>query len=139
VCSIWIMGKTESQGLASVHTKRSVKDTLIIVGCFDTYVQRLPMTSTLMHQHDAYIVTFLTLITDIFRLAKWEPDEGGSYFLDTDPNLFEHLRRFMRRPEVFPLFYNHAAGFDYDLYNRLEAEAGYFQIDALYKWIKAKV
>jgi hypothetical protein len=69
----------------------------------------------------------------------WEPDEGGSYFLDTDPNLFEHLLRFMRRPEVFPLFYNHAAGFDYDLYNRLEAEAGYFQIDALYKWIKAKV
>jgi hypothetical protein len=69
----------------------------------------------------------------------WEPDENGSYFLDADPNVFEHLLRFMRRPEVFPLFYNHAAGFDYDLYNRLEAEAEYFQIDALYEWIKAKV
>jgi hypothetical protein len=44
----------------------------------------------------------------------------------------------MRRPEVFPLFYTNAAGFDYDLYNRLEAEALYFQIDALYEWLKAK-
>jgi hypothetical protein len=87
VCSSWIMGKTESQGLASVHTKRSVKDTLIIVGCFDTYVQRLPMTSTLMHQHDAYIVTFLTLITDIFRWAKSDsaPPLGARWKQDFGP------------------------------------------------------
>jgi hypothetical protein len=72
-------------------------------------------------------------------LRRGEKSRSGSYFLDADPNLFEHLLRFMRRPEVFPLFYNHAAGFDYDLYNRLQAEAEYFQIDALYEWIKAKV
>lgn len=69
----------------------------------------------------------------------WEPEMDGSYFLDADPDLFEHLLRFMRRPEVLPLFYDAAKGFDYDLYNRLVAESQYFQIDALHEWIKNKV
>jgi hypothetical protein len=68
----------------------------------------------------------------------WEPESDGTYFLDADPDLFEHLLSFMRRPEVFPLFYTKDAGFDYNLYNRLEAEANYFQMDALRDWIKAK-
>ncbi|KAF1935268.1 hypothetical protein EJ02DRAFT_507148 [Clathrospora elynae] len=68
----------------------------------------------------------------------WAPETDGSYFLDADPNLFEHLLRFMRRPGVFPLFYDNATGHDYDLYNQLEAEADYFQMDALYGWIKEK-
>ena len=45
----------------------------------------------------------------------------------------------MRRPEVFPLFYSVMNGFDYDLYNRLQAEALYFQIKKLSEWIEAKV
>ena len=69
----------------------------------------------------------------------WEPEMDGSYFLDADPDLFEHLLRFMRRPEVLPLFYDAAKGFDYDLYNRLEAESQYFQINVLHEWIKNKV
>ncbi|KAH7069082.1 hypothetical protein BKA63DRAFT_536332 [Paraphoma chrysanthemicola] len=68
----------------------------------------------------------------------WAPQVDGSYFLDADPDLFEHLLRFMRRPEVFPLFYTKDRGFDYDLYNRLEAEVEYFQIDDLRDWIKEK-
>ncbi|CAG5162631.1 uncharacterized protein ALTATR162_LOCUS6256 [Alternaria atra] len=72
------------------------------------------------------------------RFRPWEPEVDGSYFLDADPDLFEHLLRFMRRPEVFPLFYSKMNGFDYDLYNRLQAEALYFQIDALHEWIKDK-
>ncbi|KAF1846513.1 uncharacterized protein K460DRAFT_377721 [Cucurbitaria berberidis CBS 394.84] len=68
----------------------------------------------------------------------WLPEPDGSYFLDADPELFEHLVRFMRRPPVFPLFYDKASGFDYDLYNRLAVEAEYFQLDALHEWIKAK-
>ncbi|KAI4952145.1 hypothetical protein J4E91_003607 [Alternaria rosae] len=68
----------------------------------------------------------------------WEPEANGSYFLDADPDLFEHLLRFMRRPEVLPLFYDAAKGYDYDLYNRLEAESQYFQIDVLHDWIKEK-
>jgi hypothetical protein len=53
----------------------------------------------------------------------WEPEGDGTYFIDADPNLFEHLLRFMRRPKTFPLFYDQVKGFDYDLYNRLQAEA----------------
>jgi hypothetical protein len=68
----------------------------------------------------------------------WSPQDDGSYFLDTDPELFEHLLRFMRRPSVFPLFYDKVQGFDYGLYARLQAEAKYFQIDTLSDWIKEK-
>ncbi|KAH7088826.1 hypothetical protein FB567DRAFT_318876 [Paraphoma chrysanthemicola] len=68
----------------------------------------------------------------------WAPQVDGSYFLDADPDLFAHLLRFMRRPEVFPLFYTKDRGFDYDLYNRLEAEAEYFQLDTLREWIMEK-
>ena len=62
----------------------------------------------------------------------WAPEPDGSYFLDADPDLFEHLLAFMRRPEVFPLFYAKTDGFNYNLYNRLEAKANYFQIDTLH-------
>ncbi|KAI2483211.1 hypothetical protein Ptr902_05528 [Pyrenophora tritici-repentis] len=68
----------------------------------------------------------------------WEPQADGSYFMDADPELFEHLIRFMRRPESYPLFYDQAKGFDYDLYRRLEAEAEYFQINLLTEWIKSE-
>ncbi|KAF1919957.1 hypothetical protein BDU57DRAFT_441639 [Ampelomyces quisqualis] len=68
----------------------------------------------------------------------WEPQADGSYFLDADPDLFEHLLRFMRRPEVFPLLHTKADGYNYDMYNRLEAEAFYYQMDTLHKWLKAK-
>jgi len=69
----------------------------------------------------------------------WEPEADGSYFLDADPELFGHLVRFMRRPQVYPLFYDRAKGFDYDLYNRLQVEAEYFQMDSLAAWIRAEV
>lgn len=59
-------------------------------------------------------------------------------FLDADPDLFEHILRYLRRQEVFPLFWSRDRGFDYDLYNRLEAEAGHFGIPALEDWIKEK-
>jgi hypothetical protein len=69
---------------------------------------------------------------------SWRAQADGSYFMDADPDLFAHLLRFMRRPAVFPLFYTKANGFDYDLYNRLEVEAEYFQIDELCDWIREK-
>lgn len=55
----------------------------------------------------------------------WTPHSDGTYFVDADPDLFEHLLRFMRRPETFPVFYTAANGLDYDLYSRLEVEAEY--------------
>ena len=68
----------------------------------------------------------------------WTPQADGSYFLDANPELFEHLLQFMRRPSKFPLFWSKDRGFDYDLYHRLQTEAEYFQMDALYQWIKDK-
>jgi hypothetical protein len=68
----------------------------------------------------------------------WAPEADGSYFLDADPDLFEHLVRFMRRPNVVPLSYDNVKGYNYDLYNRLEAEADYFQVEVLRAWIKEK-
>jgi len=68
----------------------------------------------------------------------WTPQADGSYFLDADPEIFEHLLRFMRRPGSCPLFWSKDRGFDYDMYRRLQDEAEYFQVDALYQWIKDK-
>lgn len=47
----------------------------------------------------------------------------GSYYLDSDPDTFEHLIRFMRDSAVYPLFWNKQSGFDFDKYNRVRAEA----------------
>jgi hypothetical protein len=71
-------------------------------------------------------------------VAAWTPEDDGSYFIDADPDFFEHLLRFMRRPNTFPLFYDNVKGFEYGLYVHLEAEAQYFKIDALHTWIKDK-
>ena len=67
---------------------------------------------------------------------SWNPQPDGAYFVDADPDLFAHLLAFMRRPSVFPVLYTPAAGFDYALYNRLEAEAEHFEIGSLSQWIR---
>ena len=69
---------------------------------------------------------------------SWQPEDDGSYFLDADPDLFEHLLRFMRRPNVFPVLYTANDGFNYDMYIRLQNEAEYFEINTLRDWIKNK-
>ncbi|KAL1841480.1 hypothetical protein VTJ49DRAFT_7035 [Mycothermus thermophilus] len=63
--------------------------------------------------------------------------EDGSYFIDADPNMFEHILNYLRRG-VFPLFYDEAKGFDYARYVSLLAEARYFQIRRLENWINNK-
>lgn len=54
----------------------------------------------------------------LFGSFTWEPEGDGTYFIDANPEIFEHLLRFIRRPETFLLFYNQTKGLDYDLYNR---------------------
>jgi len=73
-------------------------------------------------------------------IERWLPSNSldSPLFIDADPDLFEHILRYLRRQEVFPLFWSKDRGFDYDLYNRLEAEAGHFGILALEDWIKEK-
>ncbi|ORY16947.1 hypothetical protein BCR34DRAFT_556293 [Clohesyomyces aquaticus] len=82
--------------------------------------------------------------SDFFQslLARWEDcadrQEDGSYFIDADPEAFEHLLNFMRRPGTFPLFWTNEQGFDYALYNKLQAEADYYLVHDLRDWIQEK-
>jgi hypothetical protein len=73
-------------------------------------------------------------------LARWDDcsdrQEDGSYFIDADADTFQHVLDFMRRSSKFPLFWTKATGFDYVLYNTLEAEADYFLLHDLRNWIQ---
>jgi hypothetical protein len=85
----------------------------------------------------------LTSESGYFRALFSEEWDSASnkerlYFIDADPNTFEHLLRFMRRPGLFPLFWSRASGFDYDLYNRVGHEARFFQVDELSDWIDSQ-
>jgi hypothetical protein len=75
-------------------------------------------------------------------LARWDSSadlqDDGSYFIDADPDTFEHILAFMRRPSKFPLYWTHEHGFDYVLYNKVEAEADFFLLHGLRDWISKK-
>lgn len=63
--------------------------------------------------------------------------DDGSYFIDSDPSLFEHILRSLRH-SICPIFYDQARGHDFGLYLALQAEASYFGIPRLYEWLKNK-
>ena len=70
--------------------------------------------------------------------GRWSnslPD--GSYFIDADPTLFEHILRYLRRG-VLPIFFDQARGHDYALYLSLLEEARYFGICRLEEWLANK-
>ncbi|QPH16129.1 hypothetical protein C2857_000691 [Epichloe festucae Fl1] len=63
--------------------------------------------------------------------------DDGSYFIDSDPSLFEHILRYLRH-SVCPIFYDQVRGHDFGLYLALQAEASYFGIPRLHDWLKNK-
>ena len=68
--------------------------------------------------------------------GRWDNGrEDGSYFIDADANLFEHILRYLRRG-VLPVFYDKARGHDNALYLALLEEAKYFQIPRLIDWLE---
>jgi hypothetical protein len=70
--------------------------------------------------------------------GRWDnAQEDGSFFIDADANLFEHVLRYLRRG-VPPIFYDMAKGHDQALYLALLGEARYFQIPRLQKWLEDK-
>ncbi|KAK4690474.1 hypothetical protein P7C71_g6327, partial [Lecanoromycetidae sp. Uapishka_2] len=73
------------------------------------------------------------------KLERWQNDaqEDGSLFVDVDPDVFQHVLRYLRSG-VFPLFYHNTKGFDHNLYNLLAQQADYFQISRLHQWISDK-
>lgn len=76
---------------------------------------------------------FATLLSD----QGGHPQEDGSYFVDADGDLFEHVLRYLRRG-VFPIFYDKLKGHDYALYLALLQEAKYFGIVQLQNWLEHK-
>jgi hypothetical protein len=88
-----------------------------------------------------FITTRKTLVDESCFFAsllsgRWDnAQEDGSYFIDSDANLFEHILRYLRRG-VLPVFYDRLKGHDYALYGALLEEARFFRIDTLEKWLR---
>ncbi|PWY86596.1 hypothetical protein BO94DRAFT_597322 [Aspergillus sclerotioniger CBS 115572] len=86
------------------------------------------LRETLVHQS----TFFASLLSG--RWNSKSPD--GSYYVDADPNLFEHVLRYLRRG-VFPIFYDYdKCRHDYHMYLALLGEARYFGIHSLGDWLK---
>lgn len=68
-------------------------------------------------------------------LVEKQPD--GSIFLDVDPNVFEHLLRYMRYG-LFPLAFNQKDGHDYKLYAEILKEALKLQLPLLCDWLEGE-
>ena len=62
-------------------------------------------------------------------------DYGEAIFVDADPELFEHILRYLRHG-VYPLFWDRQKGFDLGLYVALQREAEFYGIAQLEHWIK---
>jgi hypothetical protein len=90
-----------------------------------------------------FVSTRQTLIEESGYFAsllsgRWNSAQAdGSYFVDADPNLFEHILRYLRRG-VLPVFYEKLKGHDYAQYVALLEEAKYFQISRLEDWLEKK-
>ncbi|KAF2137408.1 uncharacterized protein K452DRAFT_291649 [Aplosporella prunicola CBS 121167] len=85
--------------------------------------------------------TTLTAESDYFRRllsGRWENEQpDGSWFIDADPDLFEHILHYLRY-HIAPVFYDNEKGHDLGRYMALLVQTNYFQIDALEIWLKSK-
>lgn len=59
----------------------------------------------------------------------------GSYFIDADPEIFEHILRYLRRG-ILPIFFDRVKGHDHNMYLSVLEEARYFQLDRLIEWLE---
>jgi hypothetical protein len=111
----------------------------IIVSCI-TPVRLLTMSSlvTINVSGRHFQTSKATLITSLYfknLFERWDTSLD-QYIVDADSDIFEHLLCFMRRPSHFPLFWTKEKGFDYVLYNKLEAEADFFLLHSLRNWVR---
>src|SRR5271155_3384562 len=96
---------------------------------------------TLLVGERCFITTRETLVSESGYFAslfsgRWEnADVDGSYFIDANANVFEHILNYLRRG-TFPIFYDKNKGHDYALYFALLQEAKYFQITKLKNWLE---
>ncbi|KAF2273210.1 uncharacterized protein EI97DRAFT_496147 [Westerdykella ornata] len=110
-------------------------------------LQHPPITTTdrritLQVGERRFVTTLQTLQESGFFASllsgRWDNAQGdGSYFVDADPTLFEHILRYLRRG-VLPIFYDKAKGHDYGMYLALLEEAKYLDITRLVDWLEKK-
>ncbi len=62
-----------------------------------------------------------------------QPD--GSYFIDADPEIFNHILRFLRHG-IYPLCYSLEKGHDYGSYAAVHAQAQFLMIAKLAEWVR---
>ena len=67
--------------------------------------------------------------------GEWgDKQEDGSYFIESDANIFEYILRYLRTG-VLPVFYDRMAGHNFPLYQALLEESKYFAIGRLERWL----
>jgi len=73
-------------------------------------------------------------------LKEWSRDAGDevSIYVDRDGNLFEHIQKYLRNL-VLPVFFDDKKGHDEKLYLALLAEARFYGVDRLKRWLEQKV
>lgn len=70
-------------------------------------------------------------------LLSTEATQDGEYFIDADPEIFSEIMRFLRTRR-FPLFWDHAFGYDTAKYLELLVAAQFYQIPTLEMWLTEK-
>ena len=63
--------------------------------------------------------------------------DDGSYFVDADPEIFNTVLMYLRRG-VLPTFFDKNQRFDHDFCRAVTAEADFFGIEGILKWIREK-
>ena len=87
--------------------------------------------------HASTLTRESTFFTALLSGTWGDKAADGSYFIDSDPVVFEHILRYLRS-SVFPLFYNKDRGFDYGLYAQMLEQARFLGIEKLKGWIEGQ-
>ena len=74
---------------------------------------------------------------ELFSGDRGNKQSDGSYFIDADPELFQHILQYLRRG-ILPLVYDITSGHNHCFYLRMLEEAKYLKISRLENWLQGK-
>ncbi|KAL9602316.1 MAG: hypothetical protein Q9219_001882 [cf. Caloplaca sp. 3 TL-2023] len=82
--------------------------------------------------------TFLTaMLSNRWDQRRSQQQPDGSYFVDADPQIFEHVLRFLRSG-IYPVCYEAGQGHDWSSYANIRSQADYLGVEQLVEWLDAK-